>query len=139
MMISARNQIDTIVEKVEKGAVNSTIVLKSAKGLELTATITNRSVNEMGIKAGDRSVTFFKASHVLIATDWVMAISARNKLNGSVESVRKGSVSAEVIVRLESGDRLMAVISNRAVDDLRIQEGMSVTAIIKASDVMIAK
>ena len=66
-------------------------------------------------------------------------ISARNKLQGSVVKVTKGAVNSEVDVKLVSGDVVVAIITNEAVTDLALKEGSEVVAIIKSTDVMIAK
>jgi molybdate transport system regulatory protein len=139
MMISARNQMDVTVTEIDRGVVNSLVTLQSAKGLELMASVTNRAVETMHLQPGERVVAFFKASHVLVATGWAMQLSARNRLTGKVEAVQFGAVNAEVVIRLADGDPVTSVITNQAARDLAVETGSDVTAIIKASDVMIAK
>jgi len=139
MMISARNQIDVTVEEIQNGPVSALAVLKTALGGSMVASITNASASQMRLKAGDRVIAFFQASHVLIATGWALPISARNKLSGTIASLVMGTVNTEVCVRLGEGDRVTAVITNEAARDLALKEGDEVVAIIKASDVMIAK
>jgi molybdopterin-binding protein len=64
-------------------------------------------------------------------------LSARNKLDGTVASIRRGEAVANVVLDV-SGQRLVASITVEAVDELALTEGASVTAVIKASDVIIA-
>jgi molybdopterin-binding protein len=66
-----------------------------------------------------------------------MKISARNKLPGTVKSIRRGEAIANVELEV-AGQRLVASITVEAVDDLGLSEGSEVTALIKASDVMLA-
>ena len=66
-----------------------------------------------------------------------MKLSARNQLKGTVTGIRKGEAIANVAVEV-AGQRLVASITVEAVDELGLAEGSEVTAIIKASDVMIA-
>ncbi len=66
-----------------------------------------------------------------------MQISARNKLSGKVVSITKGEAIANVHVDV-GGNHLVASITVEAVDELGITEGREVTAVIKASDVMLA-
>ncbi|MBV9796474.1 MAG: TOBE domain-containing protein [Solirubrobacterales bacterium] len=66
-----------------------------------------------------------------------MKLSARNQLAGTVTSVHKGEAIATVILDV-AGQRLVASITVEAVEQLRLAEGSQVTAIIKASDVIIA-
>jgi molybdate transport system regulatory protein len=64
-------------------------------------------------------------------------LSARNKLAGTVTSITKGEAIANVVLDV-SGQRLVASITVEAVDELGLEEGASVTAFVKASDVIIA-
>jgi molybdopterin-binding protein len=64
-------------------------------------------------------------------------LSARNKLDGTVTSIRKGEAIANVVLDV-SGQRLVASITAEAADELGLVEGTAVTAIIKASDVIVA-
>jgi molybdopterin-binding protein len=66
-----------------------------------------------------------------------MKISARNQLRGTVQSITRGEAIANVAVDV-AGQRLVASITVEAVEDLGLSEGSQVTAVIKASDVMIA-
>jgi molybdopterin-binding protein len=67
-----------------------------------------------------------------------MKISARNQLKGHVVEVRKGQTTAHV--RIDIGGAIVtASITNEAVDDLALAVGDSVTAIVKASDVIVGK
>jgi molybdopterin-binding protein len=64
-------------------------------------------------------------------------ISARNQLRGTVQSITRGEAIANVALDV-AGQRLVASITVEAVEDLGLSEGSEVTALIKASDVMLA-
>jgi molybdopterin-binding protein len=66
-----------------------------------------------------------------------MQISARNQLKGTVKGIRRGEAIANVEVEV-AGQRLVASITVEAVEELGLAEGSEVTAVIKASDVMLA-
>jgi molybdate transport system regulatory protein len=139
MMISARNQIDAEVAQVSRGGVSALLQLQTAQGTEMYASITGEAADALCVREGDRVIAFFKASHVLIATGWAIPISARNRLEGVIESVKHGVVSTEVRIRLCGGDRLSATVTEDAASNLALAPGMDVVAIVKASDVMLAK
>jgi len=65
-----------------------------------------------------------------------MRLSARNQLPATVKSIDKGAAIANVELDV-AGQRLVASITVEAVEELGLDEGASVTAIVKASDVMI--
>ena len=68
-----------------------------------------------------------------------MKLSARNQLSGTVTSVNEGAAIAIANVEVDvNGQRLVASITVEAARDLGLEEGKSVTAIIKASDVILA-
>jgi molybdopterin-binding protein len=64
-------------------------------------------------------------------------LSARNQLRGTVRSVNEGAAIANVELDV-AGQRLVASITVEAVRELGLAEGAVVTAVIKASDVMLA-
>jgi molybdopterin-binding protein len=64
-------------------------------------------------------------------------LSARNQLSGTVSEIRRGEAIANVVLDV-AGQRLVASITVEAVEELGLQEGSAVTAIVKASDVLIA-
>ena len=65
-----------------------------------------------------------------------MQISARNKLPGKVTNVSAGEAIANVELEV-GGMRLVASVTVEAVRELGIEPGKDVTALIKASDVML--
>lgn len=67
-----------------------------------------------------------------------MELSARNRLPGIVKSVKLGNVMAEVLLDV-AGTTLAAVITRASAERLRLKDGDRVRAVIKATEVMIAK
>jgi len=66
-----------------------------------------------------------------------MKISARNVLKGKVVDIVKGATTAHV--RIDIGGAIVtASITNESVDDLGLVKGMTASAVIKSSDVMVA-
>jgi molybdopterin-binding protein len=68
-----------------------------------------------------------------------MRLSARNQLDGVVVRVEHGGVMSTVVVRLPGGEEITAAITKDAAEGLELSEGDAVKAIIKATEVMIAK
>ncbi|MDA1092254.1 MAG: TOBE domain-containing protein [Acidobacteria bacterium] len=68
----------------------------------------------------------------------LMLVSGRNRLRGVVEEVRREGLVAQV--RLRIGDQLLtAVITRDALDELKLKRGDDATALIKSTEVMIAR
>jgi len=68
-----------------------------------------------------------------------MKLSARNQLKGKVIDIVKGQTTAHIRIDLGGGMVITSSITNEAVDDLALKVGDDTLAIIKASDVMVAK
>jgi len=68
-----------------------------------------------------------------------LKISARNRLKGIVKDVEKGDITAKITVEVEVPVVVTALISREAVEELDIKPGEEVEAVIKATEVMIAK
>jgi molybdopterin-binding protein len=67
-----------------------------------------------------------------------MQISARNKLQGTVTSVKLGGVMAEVTIRVGDNE-IVSVVTRTSAEELGLAEGDAVTAIVKSTEVMLAK
>ncbi len=68
----------------------------------------------------------------------IVALSGRNQLRGIVEEVRTEGLLAQV--RLRIGDQtLTAIITRDAIDELKLRRGDEALAVIKSTEVMIAR
>jgi molybdate transport system regulatory protein len=68
-----------------------------------------------------------------------LKISARNQLKGKVVSIEKDGITAKVKVQIKAPAVVTAVITKEAVEDLGIKVGHEVNAVVKSTEVMIAK
>jgi molybdate transport system regulatory protein len=66
-----------------------------------------------------------------------MAISARNRLAGTVRNVETDGLMAEVEIELDAGQVVTAVVTAGSVDRLGVEEGAELDAVIKATEVMV--
>jgi molybdopterin-binding protein len=70
---------------------------------------------------------------------FAVKLSTRNIIKGKVVEVKEGAVAAKVRVDIGGGNILTSTITVDAVRDLGLKEGDIVSALIKASNVMIMK
>ena len=66
MKISARNVISGEIIEIKKGSTTAHVRIE-ASGIIITASITNESVDELGLKVGDSVQAVIKSSDVMIA------------------------------------------------------------------------
>ena len=138
MRTSARNHFAGQVTAVKAGAVNDEITLSVQGGLEIVAVITHGSAASLGLAAGKPAFALVKASSVIVMVDVDSSkVSARNCIAGSVVSVTKGAVNAEVIISAQGGAQVAAIITNESVDRLGLASGKPAVAIFKASSVIV--
>lgn len=67
-----------------------------------------------------------------------MEFSARNALTGKVVDVKEGVVTAVITVDIGGGNHVVSSITMESAKSLGIEVGKEVTAVIKASDVILA-
>ena len=63
---------------------------------------------------------------------------ARNQFRARVSTIVEAPVLSEVEVRLADGQIIIATISTREIDEMNLQVGGTVVALLKANDVSIA-
>jgi molybdopterin-binding protein len=68
MKLSARNQLKGTIKSVTKGQTTAHVEI-DVGGVLLTASITNESVDSLGLKAGQAAYAVVKASDVMVGVD----------------------------------------------------------------------
>jgi len=138
MKISARNVFEGKITALTSGPVSAEVEVTTAGGDKLVGTITQGSVQSLGLAVGKEVVALIKASNVLVMTDGSgIKLSARNCLPGKVTKLVQGPISAEVIIGLPGGAEVFASITREATTELGLKEGSAATAVVKASSVII--
>lgn len=68
-----------------------------------------------------------------------MKLSARNQFQGTVKKVKLGMVTAEIELETPGGTIIISVITRESAENMGLKEGVQATAIIKATEVLIAR
>jgi molybdopterin-binding protein len=67
-----------------------------------------------------------------------MTLSARNHLLGTIDEIEWGDIVVRVTVRV--GDHIIeSVITRKSAEEMALKKGDAVTAVVKATEVMLAK
>ena len=106
--------------------------------MEISSIITLGSSIRMNLEPGSSVTAIIKASDVMLAVGNNFAISSRNCIPGKVKSLLPGTVNDEVIIDAD-GIEIVSVITESSVKRLALTEGTNISAIIKASNVIIMK
>ncbi|MFY3939009.1 TOBE domain-containing protein [Achromobacter xylosoxidans] len=135
---SARNKLMGTVMEIRAGAVNDEVLLRIAGGQVITATITRESTQELELAPGKEALALVKASSVIVGAPGAgLRLSARNQLPGTITAVRTGAVNSEILIGLEGGATLAAIVTNESAQELGLSEGAQAVAVFKASSVIL--
>lgn len=138
MNISARNIFTGTISALVNGAVNAEVELTLDGGDKIVAIVTESSVKSLDLAVGKNATALIKAPWVMVlAGEATLKFSARNQLSGTVKFLTKGAVNTEVGIELPGGNLVYSVITNEAVLDLGLKEGVPASALIKASHVIL--
>lgn len=139
MKTSARNAFRCVVTELRPGAVNAEVILRLSPAVTLTAVITGESVRDLGITVGREVVALVKSSFVLLAAaGQKLAVSARNRVPGTVARREDGPVSSEFTLDIGEGKSLIAVVTRDGAEELGLGVGDPAVALFKASHVILA-
>jgi molybdate transport system regulatory protein len=139
METSARNVFCGKVVAVHSGAVNDEVELAVEGGPNIVASITQVSTKKLGLKPGVSVTALIKASFVLLVNDAEKyLLSTRNQFPGTVGNVTSGAVNGEVVVEMAGGGSIASIVTMGSINKMGLQPGKKVTAIVKASQVILA-
>ena len=86
-----------------------------------------------------RGLLFDTLADLDVWEDISYKLSARNRFVGKVVGLQKGTITSAVKIQIGSPVTVTAIVTEEAVEELAIKEGDDVEAIIKSTDVFIAK
>lgn len=135
---SARNAFFGRVAQVQKGDIQSVVVVESLGGHAVSSVITNESLKNLGVTEGSFVTAEIKAPWVVLETcDELPKATTTNRFLGTVELTRFGELTSEVIVVLSDGTRLCALITTQSARELELSEGRQVWAMFNAFAVVL--
>ena len=135
--ISARNQLAGTVCCVKEGAVNGVVTIDLGC-TKVKADITMEAIKDLGLKEGVKATAIIKATNVMFAPGTErLAMSARNQFVGKITKVVKGAVNGHVSLTTPCGAVISGSVTNEAIEDLGLAEGVDAVAIVKSTDVLV--
>ncbi len=135
--MNLKNRLPVKITGIKKGKLNAHISL-DWRSLTMSVIITSSSADEMRLEEGDNIELLFKASDVIIAQGLSGKISARNILPGIITGITRGFPLA--MINLDcNGDKVAAELTLSSLEDMRLEIGDEVDAIIKSSELILAK
>lgn len=136
---SARNMMRGIVSSIVHGQVNAEVGLLVGDHLVVDAIITNSSVYALDLHPGGEAIALIKSSFVTLVEDVPgLRLSARNQIGGTIVEMIEGPVETEVIVEIDGGAQLAAIITSHSAREMMLARGTPILCCIKASHIILA-
>ncbi|HCU69753.1 MAG TPA: molybdenum-dependent transcriptional regulator [Desulfomicrobium sp.] len=138
MKVSARNLWSGRVEKISRGEVNALVELQLKGEDRLSALITTESLEALGLTEGSEVLAMVKAPAVMIVKDLGSArLSAINSLQGTVRTIIRGTVNADLTLELPGGSTVSATLTLAGDQHLELQEGDTAWAVFQESSIIL--
>jgi len=138
LQISARNQIQAKVMKMESSAVNTKISLQLKSGQKLLSVITEEAVENLQIEEGQTVIAICKSSSVTV-TLTSDETGRDNCLEGLVSHIERDEENVKIEIDIGQHDKIISVMPLAALKQTALVPGQTVFARIKANEVMIGK
>lgn len=139
MKSSARNQFRGRIKHISRGSVNTEATVGISARNVIVVILTNNSSDTLDLKKNDEVIALIKASWVILTRNTRIKTSARNKLTGKVIEISHGEVNCEVVLALENGKTICALITRTSLTELGLKEGDTACAFFKASSVILMR
>jgi molybdate transport system regulatory protein len=135
---SARNSFFGKVQKIQRGDIQSRVILATINGDSVITIITNHSLGQLALKEGRLIAAEVKAPWIILQRGKEEPkCSAENRFKGIIESINRGKVTTEYTVRVADGTAICAVVSSETVKRLDLDPGEQVWAIFNCFAVVL--
>lgn len=138
MKTSARNTLHATISAIRHGGVNAEVEMDLGDDNHLVAIVTEGSIDTLGLAVGRSVIALIKSSFIILCPpEDAKKVSARNRITGKITHVEPGAVNSEIIMDIGGGKTLAAIVTEGSAQELGYREGTEITALIKASHVII--
>jgi len=135
---SARNQYFGKVEHIQSGTVSAEVGIAIDGGDHIVAVITHESLENLEITTGCEIWVLIKSSSVILSIeDENFKTSVPNRLSGSVLRITQGIVNSDVVLKLDGGNTVSALVTNESIQQMGLNEGMNAGALFSASSIIL--
>lgn len=112
------------IAAIDAGDIQSRLTVRTLGGFDLTAVISTKSLEALGLREGGLATARIKAPWVTLDAGGVGDDpGSENRFRGVVERVTRGADAAEVVVVLADGTRLCATVGLDVLSEMRLGQG----------------
>ena len=135
---SARNAFFGKISAIEPGDIQAKVEMVTLGGDRLTTLITTDSLARLGLKPGLLVTAEVKAPMVVLEqAPAEPRCSADNKFPGRIESIIRGAVTTEYVVKIADGTRLCSLVTRESSDRLGLRDNDPVWAMFTSFAVVL--
>ena len=135
---TATNQLFGIITTIQTGTVNAEVLVELKGGEQIVASLTLTELKLLELCIGGDVLLLINDPEIIVITDLGNTpLSARNCLRGTVIRVQYDGVDSEIVIKLPSGDSLVATISQVSALALGLHPGISAHAVFKSNAVIL--
>ncbi len=116
---SARNLFFGKIQKLQKGDIQTRVLLITLSGYSISTVITNDSLEQLSLREGGLITAEVKAPWVILHTGKEEPkCSAENSFNGVIEQIKEGMVNTEYVLRIPDGTKICSIVSTESARKL---------------------
>lgn len=125
---------------IEKLTVSGSLTLINLKveNLPITAIVIDTPETASYLKVNNKISVVFKETEVIIGKGNVDQISMRNKFKGTISNIKSSELLSKLTINTKVGN-IQSIITSNAVNQLKLKEGIEVTAMIKTNEIMLSE
>ena len=131
------NQLSGEIESIETKDSLSLVSVKVGTTI-LSAIVIKTPQTASYLKIGNPIQVIFKATEVTVGSGYVHHISLQNQLTGEVVAIESGQLLSRLALKTAVG-LIFSVITTKAVNQLQLQVGSEITAMVKTNEVMLTE
>ena len=131
------NQLSGEIESIETKDSLSLVSVKVGTTI-LSAIVIKTPQTASYLKIGNPIQVIFKATEVTVGSVYVHHISLQNQLAGEVVAIESGQLLSRLALKTAVG-LIFSVITTKAVNQLQLQVGSEITAMVKTNEVMLTE
>ncbi len=135
---SARNTFFGKIASLQRGDIQTLVVLSTIEGHRITTIITNDSVERLGLKEGKMITAEVKAPSVIVQkSDHEPESSAENRFRGVIEQINIGKLNTECVVGISDSTKLCSIITSESGRRLNLRKNDSVWVMFNCFSVVL--
>ena len=130
------NELRGHIKTVEVSGNLSLVAVELQNGQLLKAIVIDTPQSASYLKPETAIAVVFKENEVIIGTGTQLQISLQNQIPARISALEKGKLLCKLKLQSTAGN-LSSIISSAAVEQLKLEVGQEVTAMIKLNEVML--